>query len=269
MRVYSRGQGTWGHDPIPLQYQNEVVPTYKFMTLHEPVTHEFGGHYHLSGAWGVHYYGPDQAAVCIDQERKRKDPEQYKNVKWHDIPGPNKWEPDSCDCGIHTQTLDYLREHQAFSADTLCQLDCKGSGTDYSDAGYRTSHGRVSKIWTSKNLDNDQLEKVKNDLGMDVETIPNAFKSNYGDADWKGFIDNNPHLSSWLPLEKKMTTEWDRRTAAESLDPNKDPDHIPDEYPCPKCGSDDLTLTPNPRGHKAGRLGTCNNCSHTWDRFND
>ena len=271
MRVNSRYMGQWGHDPVPQSDDENHIPSFKFMNLHEPVTDEFGGHYHLSGAWGVHFYGQDQAAVCDAQEQARKFPEQNENFKWHDIPGPNEFEPGSCNCGIHSQTLNNIHDANDFRMDTLAQLNMHGN-TDYTDAGYRTSHGRVSKIWTAMPLDNDQVKRVERDLGAKVERVPQEFINQNGgyygrhNADWTSFIDNTPELHNRLQPEKDMLKEWDRRSAAESLDTNMDPDHIPEEKPCPKCGSTDLGLTTNPAGHTHGRLGTCFNCGHAWKR---
>jgi len=268
MIINGRYMGEWGHDTVPIGETDDDIPSFKFMTLNKPVHDEFGGHHYMTGAWRVKFYGSDQAAVCQYQEEKRKDPSNNQHVKWHDIPGPNEFEPDSCNCGIHSQTLNNIHDSDNFRMDTLVQLNMRGK-TDYTDAGYRTSHGKVSKIWTAVPLDDHELEKVKNDLGVQVERVPNEFISNSGNPNWPNFIDSKPELANWLPKEQVMHKEWDRQTAAESLDPNKDPDHVPEEHPCPRCGSDDLGLVNNPRGHKHGRLGKCFNCGNTWDRYND
>ena len=266
MRFYSRYMGQWGHDSIPT---DEIIPSYKFMNLHKPIHEEFGGHYHLSGAYGVYFYGQDQMAVCEKQDKMRQRPDLYPNVKWHEIPGPNRFEPDSCDCGIHSQTLNNIHDAHDFRMDSLIHMDHMFGNTDYTDAGYRAAHGRIQNIWTSIPLDNDQLEKVHNDLGAKVHRVPPQFIDNYGKVDWPSFIDNHPDLSAFLPKERAMHKEWDRTMAAVSLDPNKDIDHEPTEHPCPDCGSGDLGLVSDPRGHSYGRLGKCFNCGKEWDRYND
>ena len=265
MRVTSRYMGTWGHDRVPVDADADAVPSFKFMNLHAPVTQEFGGQYHLSGAWGVHFFGPSQAAVCVYQEEKRIDPENNNHVQWHEIPGPNEFESNSCNCGIHSQNLNNIVSGSDFRMGTLCQLDMKGN-IDYTDAGYRTSHGIIKKIWTTENLDHHQLDKVKKDLGIDAEIVPVQYHSGRG-ANWPEFVKDHPDLSLWLPKEKEMMADWDRQSAATSLDPNKDPDHEPEEYPCNKCGSNNLGLIENPSGHKYGRLGHCNNCGNSWARY--
>jgi hypothetical protein len=236
-KANSRG---WGVLEVP----DKDPPSYKFMELHLPMTERFGGHHYLTGSYNGHFYGNHQVAICPTmEEQKRRMGSSY--VTDHEIPAPS----GVCSCGIYSQFLDGLRNDQQFAANSLCKLDLLGN-VRYTNAGFRSSHANVMKIWTGQKLDNDQHAKAQRDLGVQIERIPLQHVSNGGTVHWQKFIDSDPELVSEMQKHIVLRNKWDRDLAG----------------PCPTCGNEDTNLGPViPKGGLDGRNGICNKCNSEWD----
>lgn len=250
----------WGADPV--SPRQDPIPAYKFLTLHKPICEDFGGHHFLTGSYNQAYYGSDQVASCEYLNEWHKDPKGHEDqIKLHgSIPGKSTHEPGGCRCGIYSQTLSHTLNHMEYGeGNVFAKLDLMGK-VRYTESGYRSSHVRVNKIWTSLSLDNDELSKAQQDLGIPIERVPVEHINNYGKPFWDKLINNTPEIHRDLQKEIPFLAEEDRKTAASSV-----PNGV-----CPNCQSKNLGLV-NSVGNQAyrtgiQRAGRCLDCFNTWTR---
>lgn len=257
----------WGADVAPREYKADPIRAYKFMDLRHPVVPEFGGHFSLEGSYGNHSYGSDQVAACPNLHQWDQEPDLYrKHIEDHEdspfkdtrgIPGPPF--SSGCRCGIYSQHLSHIRDYNEYGGtNSFCQLDLSGNNR-YSEAGWRSSHVRVMKLWTTLDLDNDHLAKAQNDLGIVINRVPMEYRTNGGGAHWAQVIDNTPEIQNDLIKERATIKELDRQTAAKST-----PNGV-----CENCGSPDIGLVhrSGTQGQRGGnRDAICNSCNNRWSR---
>ena len=240
MKTYSSTALKWGNDPVP-NNPNKTPQSWKFLNLHHPISEEYGGHYGLTGSYNGHFYGPDQVAICPDQEalKKHLSPGEVYTPD-HQIPGAY----GVCTCGIHSQTLQWLRDHQEFNMNTLAQMEMPGVVRS-SPSGYRHSHARVLKLYTALPLDDQQLAKAQNDLRIPIERVPTEYITNHGSPQWHDMIDNHPELKAALDKDNKDVADQNARIAG----------------PCPSCNNEDTTLI---QSNSSLRNGYCPSCNTQW-----
>lgn len=240
----------WGTEPI-----KGKATGFRFVTLTPPVTRKFGGQWSMVGAYGQRNSSSTHIAMCPshEDEKARLEPGELWTPS-HRIPGPDRQQSNPCTCGIYTQTLQEAADNGHFSNGTLIKVN-SGGFVRGSRIGSRMGAAKIKKIWTTENLDNEQLQQIQDDFGVPIRTINIGSHSGNGintyDT-WREFITKDPEMKKELEDDNARIDISEARQAGS----------------CPSCNSANTQLDrkANDSYGYACRDGICKDCGHQWDR---
>lgn len=148
----------WGDTPMEIHEDSDPVRSYKFMTLHRPLTQEYGGHWRMTGAAGKSFYSPMMVAKCNNGM---------------DHPAPN---PD-CSCGIYSGKKEDVAKGSFEYANPqhfMMELDNYAPNPDapllQGTRGFRSSHANILQVHPHSSMQLSQQDKrdIEKDLGVPV-----------------------------------------------------------------------------------------------------